>query len=94
MKTKTVAKCVLAGILVIGLLFSVSAVAAEGTFMGTVDKNDDGAFILSADDGEDYVISGGNLSSMVGKTVKITGTLAEDSEPKTITVMSIEEVEQ
>jgi hypothetical protein len=31
---------------------------------------------------------------MVGKTVKITGTLAEDSDPKTITVMSIEEVEE
>jgi hypothetical protein len=31
---------------------------------------------------------------MVGKTVTITGTLAEGVDPKTITVMTIEEVEE
>ena len=94
MKAKMVVKGILAVALVIGLLFSVSAVAAEGTFTGMVDETDEGTFILSADDGEDYVITGSGLASMVGKTVKITGTLAEDSEPKAITVMSIEEIEE
>jgi hypothetical protein len=94
MKAKMVVKGVLAVALVIGLLFSVSAVAAESTFTGMVDETSEGTFILSADDGEDYVITGSGLASMVGKTVKITGTLAEDSEPKTITVMSIEEMEE
>ena len=94
MKTKMAIKGILAVVLVIGLLFTVTALAAERTFTGMVDVNDEGIFILSADDGEDYVITGGELASMVGKTVKITGTLAEDSEPKTITVMSIEEVEE
>jgi hypothetical protein len=94
MKAKMVVKGVLAVALVIGLLFSVSAVAAESTFTGMVDETGEGTFILSADDGEDYVITGSGLDSMVGKTVKITGTLAEDSEPKTITVMSIEEMEE
>lgn len=94
MKAHRVVKGVLAAALVVGLLFTVTAVAAESSFTGMVDKNDEGAFILSADDGEDYIISGSDVSSMVGKTVKITGTLSEDTEPKTITVMSIEEVEE
>jgi hypothetical protein len=94
MKTNKVVKGVLAVALIIGLLFTVSAMAAESTFTGMVDENADGGFILSADDGEDYIIIGSGLSSMVGKTVKITGTLAEDVDPKTINVMSIEEIEE
>lgn len=94
MKTNKVVKSVLAVALVIGLLFTVSAMAAESTFTGMVDENDEGGFILSADDGEDHIIVGSGLSSMVGKTVKITGTLAEDVDPKTINVMSIEEIEE
>jgi hypothetical protein len=92
MKKSMMLRSVLAITLVIGLLFTVTAVAAEQTFSGIVDENEEGAFILSSDDGEDYLIVGSGLASMVGKTVKITGTLAEDAEPKTITVMSIEEM--
>ncbi|MEJ2643215.1 MAG: DUF5818 domain-containing protein [Desulfosarcinaceae bacterium] len=94
MKASRVVKGVLAVVLVVGLLFTVTAMAAESTFTGMVDEDAQGTFILSADDGEDYVITGSGLESMVGKTVKITGTLAEDAEPKTITIMSIEEVEE
>ena len=94
MKKSMIIKSLVAMVLVTGLLFTVSAVAAEQTFSGIIDENEEGAFILSADDGEDYVIKGSGLASMVGMTVKITGTLAEDAEPKTITVMKIEELEE
>jgi hypothetical protein len=94
MKKSMILRSLLAIILVTGLLFTVTAMAAEQTFSGIIDEDEDGAFILSADDGEDYVITGSGLASMVGKTVRITGTLAEDAEPKTITVMKIEEVEE
>lgn len=94
MKKNMILRSVLAIFLVIGLLFTVTVVAAEQTFTGSVDENEEGAFILSADDGEEYVITGSGLASMAGKTVKITGTLAENAEPKTITVMKIEEVEE
>jgi hypothetical protein len=92
MKKSMIIKSLVAMALVTGLLFSVTAVAAEQTFSGIIDETEEGAFILSADDGEDYVITGSGLASMVGKTVKITGTLAEGAKPKTITVMKIEEM--
>jgi hypothetical protein len=94
MKKSMILRSFVAIALVAGLLFTGMALAAEQTFSGIVDENEEGAFILSADDGEDYLITGSGLASMVGKTVKITGTLAEDADPKTITVMEIEEVEE
>ena len=94
MRKSMILRSLLAITFVIGLLFAVTAVAAEQTFSGVVDENEEGAFILSADDGEDYIITGSGLASMVGKTVNITGTLAEGAEPQTINVMKIEEVEE
>lgn len=94
MKSSKIFKSLFAIALVTALLFTVTAVAAEQTFSGIIDENEEGGFILSADDGEDYVITGSGLASMVGKTVKITGALAEGAEPKTITVMKIEEMDE
>ena len=94
MRNSKLFKIFLAMALVLGVLFTVSAVAAEQSFTGVVDEDAEGTYILSSDDGEDYVITGSGLALMVGKTVKITGTLAEDAEPKSISVMSIEEIEE
>ena len=94
MKTNNGCKMVLAMALVLGMMLSANVVAAEETFTGFVDENDEGAFILSADDGEDYLLRGNGLGSMVGRTVKITGALMEGSDPKTISVMKIIEVEE
>jgi TRAP-type uncharacterized transport system substrate-binding protein len=94
MKTTMVVKGIFTVALMIGVLFTVIALAAESTFTGMIDESDEGIYILSANDGEEYVLIGGELASMVGKTVKVTGTLVENSEFKTITLMSIEEVEK
>jgi hypothetical protein len=94
MKTNNMFKVVLTMALVLGMLFAVSAVAAEETFTGIIDENDEGVFILSSDDGEDYILNGSGLDSMVGKTVKVTGTLAEDADPKAISIMKIEALEE
>ena len=94
MKTKNVVGKILALILVLGLLFAAGAVAADMAITGIVDQNDSGAFIILGDDGDDYLVSGRDLSDMVGKTVKVTGTIAEDADVKSITVMDLEEIEE
>ena len=71
-----------------------AAVAAEEIITGVVDQNDSGMIIIAADDGEDYVVKGKDLSEMVGKSVKVTGTLAEEADAKTITIMEVEELKE
>ena len=61
------------------------------TLQGTVEKGDTG-LIIQAEDGT-YMLSGADLSKMVGKTVEVTGTLSESDAGKTINVMSVKEVE-
>jgi hypothetical protein len=92
MKTKTVIGRVLALVLVLGFLVASGALAADMAITGTVDQNDSGMIILSADDGEDYLVKGKDLTDMIGKTVKVTGTLAQEGDAKSITVMELEEV--
>ena len=50
--------------------------------------------VISADDGEDYLVKGQDLSNMIGKTIKVTGTLEQGDDAKSITVMEIEEIEE
>jgi hypothetical protein len=80
--------------LVMGLVAAAGAMAAEETLTGTIMKNDSGMIIVSADDGSDYLVKGENLSDMVGKSVKVTGTLSEEADAKSITVMSMEELKE
>ena len=80
-------------ITVVGLLAVGSAIAAEETLTGIVEQGDQG-IVLSADDGETYIVQGQDLSGMVGKTVKATGTLSEDASGKTITITNVEEIKE
>ncbi len=84
---------VLAVVMIIGLVSVVGAMAAEETITGLVEEGDQG-IVLSADDGETYVVQGQDLSAMVGKNVKATGTLSEGSSGKTITISSVEEIKE
>ena len=93
MKSKQLVWKVLAVVMIIGLLTVASAIAAEETLMGTIEKGDQG-IVLSADDGETYMVQGQDLSDMVGKSVKATGTLAEGMSGKTITITKVEEIKQ
>ncbi|HSO18829.1 MAG TPA: hypothetical protein VLT88_05200 [Desulfosarcina sp.] len=80
--------------LVLGFTAAGPAIAAEETISGTVEQNDSGMIIIAADDGEDYLVKGQDLSEMVGKSVKVTGTLAEEADAKSITVMNLEEIKE
>jgi hypothetical protein len=79
--------------LVVGLLAATGAIAEDNSITGTVEKTDQG-IVISADDGATYIVMGKDLTEMVGKTVKATGTLAEGKSGKILTVISVEPVEQ
>ncbi len=78
--------------LVVGLLAATGAIAEDNSITGTVEKTDQG-IVISADDGATYIVMGKDLTEMVGKTVKATGTLAEGKSGKILTVISVEPVE-
>ncbi len=83
----------IAVMLVIGFLTAAVAIAGDQSITGTVEKTKQG-IVISADDGATYMVQGKDLSEMVGKTVKATGTLAEGKSGKTLTVISIEPVNE
>lgn len=85
-------KC-LAVMLIVGLMAATGAIAGDQSVTGTVEKTDQG-IVIAADDGATYIVMGKDLSEMVGKTVKATGTLAEGKSGKTLTVISVEPVEK
>ena len=92
MKTKAVIGKILALTLVLGLMVATVAMAEDKTITGTVDVNDSDVIIISADDGNDYLVQGRGLSEMIGKTVKVTGTLEGEGDARSIKVMEMEEV--
>ena len=85
---------VLAMVTIMGLLCVAGVMAAEETITGTIEQNDAGSIIISADNGESFMVKGQDLSSMVGKSVQVTGTLEEDAGVKSIKVTAVEEVKE
>jgi len=79
---------------IMALLTVPVAMAAEGTITGKVEKNEAGSIVISADDGESYMVKGQDLSAMVGKSVEVTGTLEEDSGGRSIMVTAVEEIKE
>ena len=84
---------VFAILLVIGLVAATGAIAGDQSITGMVEKTDQG-IVISADNGDTYIVAGKDLSAMVGQTVKATGTLAEGQSGKTLTVISVEPVKK
>ena len=68
------------------------AVVAEASIAGTIQQTGQG-IVLSADNGDIYIIIGKDLSEMIGQTVQATGTLTEGRSGKTLTVISIKSVQ-
>lgn len=64
--------------------------SSEVSLTGAVEKTDAGTVIKVAD--TNYMVAGENLEPMVGKTVKVTGTLSEGEGGTTINVLSYEEI--
>ena len=90
---KTKAMKFFAVLLVFGLLAATGAIAADESITGMIEKTDQG-IVISADNGDTYIVAGKDLSEMVGQTVKATGTLAEGESGKTLTVISVEPVQK
>jgi hypothetical protein len=92
MKRKQLLWKLLAVVAVVGLLFGSMAMAdEETTISGTILDSDQG-IVLATDEGATYMIEGANVADMVGKNVRVTGTLTEDETGKTISVTAIEEI--
>lgn len=75
------------------LLVAVGLAMAGESITGTVMEKGD-IIVLDAADGS-YVLEGSDMApEMVGKTVTVTGTMAEKEDVKVINVLSIEEVKE
>jgi len=84
---------ILCVVLIMGLMAATIAGAADQSITGTVEQTKEG-IIIKADTGDSYLVTGSDLTTMVGKTVKAIGTLAEGKSGKTLTITSVEEVKK
>jgi hypothetical protein len=73
-------------------LVGVAPALAGDSVTGVIAQGDSG-LVLQAADGN-YILAGQDLSDMVGKKIKVTGTIADGEAGKTLTVMSFEEVQE
>ena len=90
---KTFKKKIVSGI--VAVMFMVVATAglalAEDSITGTIAEKGE-LIVLDAADGS-YVLEGNDMAAeMVGKKVKVTGTVAEQENIRVINVISMEEV--
>jgi hypothetical protein len=96
MKRSNVFRVAVAIVMVVGLLITTSAMAvdkgAQETIQGMVEKGEKGITMIKTDDGHAITILNKNMSAMIGKKVKITGTLTKGAKNQSIIVTSFEEV--
>ena len=91
----TIRKNVVTGLVITMLLLMTTAgmAIAADSITGTITEKGD-IIVLDAADGS-YVLEGNDKApDMVGKTVKVTGTVAEKENVKVINVLSMEEVKE
>ena len=98
MKRNSVFRMTMAIFMVIGLLIATSAIAVEKgtqeTIQGMVEKGEKGITMIKTEDGNAITILNKNMAGMIGKKVKITGTLTKGTKNNSIIVTSFEEVTQ
>ncbi|MDJ0780456.1 MAG: DUF5818 domain-containing protein [Desulfosarcinaceae bacterium] len=85
----------LIGVMILAMVVCLAGIApvmAGDSVTGTIQQGDNG-LVLQSPDGE-YILAGQDLSDMVGKKIKVTGTIADGEAGKTLTVMSFEEVQE
>ena len=99
MKKINVFKLAIALFVILGLLITSGAVAAEKakkapeTIQGMCEQGDKGTPVIKTSDGQTFMVLGQNMTSMIGKTVKVTGTLSKGKATRSIMVTSFEEVQ-
>ena len=93
-------KMAVALVLAVGLLVGTGVVAAEKaksgpqTIQGVVEKGERGMTVVKTDDGQTFNVLGQNMSAMVGKKIKVTGTLSKGKATRSIMVTSFEEIQE
>jgi hypothetical protein len=79
-----------------GLVFTTAAIAATKgpaqTIQGIVEKGEKGITMVKTDDGQAFIILNKNMTEMIGKKVKVTGTLSKGTKTKSIVVTHFEEI--
>ena len=97
MRKQNIFRLTVALFVVFGLLFTTGVMAAEKktpeTIQGMVEKGNKGVAVIKTDDGQTFYILGQNMTSLIGKTVKVTGTLSKGKATRSIVVTSFEEVQ-
>lgn len=90
---KRYVKVVLCAVLITFVAAIGMGIASEASqsITGEIQQTDAGLVIV-AEDGQ-YILSGQDLSAMVGKQVKVTGMIIEAESGKTINVLSFEEIQ-
>lgn len=77
-----------------GLVAMIACSAAEQTFTGTVEQTDKGLVFQTSDGAATYrVVDNPDLRALVGKSVKLTGSLMDRQAGKAINVKSFEVLE-
>ncbi len=99
MKRDTVFRMAIALFVVIGMLVGTTALsvskataAEQETIQGVVAENKKGTTVIKLDDGQVFNVLGQNMKDMIGKTVKVTGTLSKGKTSRAVVVTSFEEV--
>lgn len=92
MKKSNLIKCLVV-MLIAGLMAAAGVVAGDSRITGTVEKTDNG-IVIAADDGTTYNVMGADLTEMIGKTIKATGTVSEGATGKVLIVNSVEPVQK
>lgn len=76
-----------------GAVAGEKAKQAFETIKGMCEQGDKGTPVIKMDDGQTFMVLGQNMTSMIGKTVKVTGTLSKGKTTRSIVVTSFEEVQ-
>jgi len=93
MKKDSVGRILIAMILIAGLVAVIGCAGAEQTLTGTVEKTDTG-LVLKTDDsvGTYRIVENKDLYALAGKSVKLTGSLMDRENGKSIFVKHFEVV--
>jgi hypothetical protein len=91
-KSMIIAICVLSIVLVGSTIVVAQEEGGKIAITGTVEQTDTG-FVIMGDDGEDYYVTGKDLSAMIGQDVEAIGTVTENEGVKTLHLISVKEVQ-
>lgn len=94
MQRKTMWRKLTVLLVMAGFAVLIGCAAADQTFTGTVEQTDKGLVLKTGDGVTTYrVIDNPDVRALVGKSVKLTGTLMEREAGKAIAVTSFEVLE-